>query len=121
MRSPPPINATAKKYIRALLPCDIRYSMPPKKQKKSENRKYRSMFLQQLEHLAVELVSIPVFVSDVSPPRIQEPEIPDKIPWRKADTRGLQDVQHISEPRDKNIMRRHLPTSALAAMHPNAL
>src|SRR6516164_1219041 len=83
------------------------------------NIQHEMLFTNKIQQLFVEFMSVPVLVSNIGSARIKNAKITDKIPKRKTNFICGQDIYNISEPGNKNIMRRSLPTSAFTAMHTN--
>ena len=76
------------------------------------------LFTEQIQELPVQLMSMPVLICDIRPPRIQHAEIADEVPHGKTNLVGSKDIVHIPEPGKEYFMRRLIVTPALPAMDP---
>src|SRR5579871_3408085 len=100
----------------------IFFSLPQFPPARSRQRKPQAlMLLQQLQQLLIQLMPMPVGIVYIGPPGIENAEIADEIPQREPNPVGRKYLQDIREPRNKNSMRGHLPTTAFAAMDADPL
>ena len=68
-----------------------------------------SMPLQQIKHLTVELMAVPVFVFYIATAGVENPELAPEIPQGVPDAVVGQDVEDVAEPGKKDIVRRANP------------
>ncbi len=63
------------------------------------------MFLQQVKQLAIQLVSVPVFVLHILPSGIKEPKASAEFPQAPSDAVFREYIQCVGEPGQKDLMR----------------
>ncbi len=71
------------------------------------------MLFQQFQQSFIQLVPIPILIGHILPSRVQNSEIAFKIPKRITNLVRGQDIEHILEPGQENIVRRFVPATAL--------
>src|SRR3954453_16228858 len=78
---------------------------------------FRSERLDQLEHLAVDLVALEVFVLDVLAAGVEGAEVAPEIPEGPAPAGVFPELEVVPHPRDGDVVRGAVVAAPLADVH----
>ena len=73
-----------------------------------------------IEHRPVQFVTVPILVIRVLPAGVQDAEVAAEIPQSITNIVAGQDIEHILEPGEEDLVRGFVPASALTAVDANA-
>src|SRR4051812_5296301 len=82
---------------------------------------YESIHLDQLQHLPIQLVALPVFVLDIAAPRIERAEVAAEVPQGPAPAGLFPQLEVVLHPRQRDVVRRAVVAAPFADVYAAAL